>query len=404
MFRCVCQRSKSPTVLWVAFGVLLGLLLGWWLGSQRGVETHSTHSWAQLYDKVKPSVVVVEFDGPVGRVGTGFAVSAHEVVTARHLVVGAEAVRVRRADGGMWQAEVVGTDARTDLALLRIKGSMEPAHLGSSRTLKVGDPVVALGNPFGLGLSLSTGVVSQGARRLVPTANGPRVDFLQLSIPLNPGNSGGPVFDADGRVVGVLAGTHTQGQAIAFAVPVEVVHEDLEPLRRGEHISRAFLGLRASAYDGALVVDSVVPSGPADRAGIRPGDAISALAGAAMSTEADMFAQLDVLPGGRTIEVRLLRDGQLVVVDLALGDWAEQPVVIAGMTLRAAPGSGGEVMAVRPRSRSEASGVRVGDRVQRVNGLPVRAPIEVREALGRTPGAQLEIARDGAAVVVQLKR
>lgn len=396
------QPSKLPTTLWVAMGVLVGLSVGWWLGAQGGQRPHSMHSWATLYEQVNPSVLLIELDG--GRVGAGVAVGRHEIVTARHLVVGAQSVRVRRADGGEWQAEVVGTDARTDLALLTMTGELEPARLGRAQPMRVGDPVVALGNPFGLGLSLTTGVVAHGARRLVPTANGPRVDFVQLSIPLNPGNSGGPIFNADGEVVGVLAGTHTQGQAIAFAVPVEVVEEGLPALRQGQHISRAFLGLRASAYDGALVVDSVVPSGPADRAGIRPGDALSAVAGAPMSTESDLIAQLDELPGGRTIEVRLLRDGQLQLVDVPLGDWAEQPVVIAGMTLRAAPGSGGEVVAVRPRSRAEASGVEVGDRVQRVNGLPVRAPIEVREALTRSPVAQLEIARAGAAVVVQLQR
>jgi serine protease Do len=225
---------------------------------------------------------------------------------------------------------------------------------------------------------------------------------LQLAIPLNPGNSGGPIFDSEGQVVGVLSGTHTQGQAIAFAVPVEAVVAGLPALRDGARVSRAFLGIRTDVDNGALRVTSVIPSGPADRAGIRTGDLITALSGVSVATSIDLHERLDALTGGEMAAVRLLRDGQLVLLDVRLGDWAEQPIVVGGMTLRPRAGSGGEVVALRPRSRAERAGVQVGDRVLKVSGLPVQAPADVREFL--MGGAlQLVLAREGQSVAVQLE-
>ena len=384
--------------------VILGLGLGVGLGQvRRTPQSASPADWVQIFDQTAPTVLLVEASESPPRLGTGFAISDDEVLTARHLVMGAEQVQLRDATGRIWSARVLGTDARTDLALLKvIDGNLTPASLGQSRSLRVGAEVAAIGNPFGLGHSLSTGVVAHLDRRLEQSADGPRVDFVQLSIPLNPGNSGGPVFDTQGQVVAVLAGTHTQGQGIAFGVPVEVLLADLPALRTGTHISRAFLGLRAQPSEGGLLVADVVASSPADRAGILPGDALSAVAGESVITRTDLTALLDHLPGGETISVRLLRDGAVVVVDVVLGDWAEQPVVIGGMTLRSHPGSGGIVVAVRPRSRAERAGIVIGDTVRRVNGLPVRAPAEVRNALTGSPSAQVELARDNVALIVSI--
>jgi serine protease Do len=390
--------------LCVVIGVVIGVVLS---GSvNRSLGGHASHwpSYAETFEAVAPSVVEVRVD-PQGRLGTGFAVSESQVITARHIIVDATQIVVRDLNGIDHPATVVGTDARTDLALLAVQGgtSLLPATLGASVRMRVGDTVLAIGNPYGLGHSLSVGVVGHRARRLAADASdGPRVRFLQLAIPLNPGNSGGPIFDSEGQVVGVLSGTHTQGQAIAFAVPVEAVVAGLPALRDGARVSRAFLGIRTDVDNGALRVTSVIPSGPADRAGIRTGDLITALSGVSVATSIDLHERLDALTGGEMAAVRLLRDGQLVLLDVRLGDWAEQPIVVGGMTLRPRAGSGGEVVALRPRSRAERAGVQVGDRVLKVSGLPVQAPADVREFL--MGGAlQLVLAREGQSVAVQLE-
>jgi len=384
--------------------VALAVVAGWvWVDGWQPDEP-TWPSYAATFDAVAPSVVEVVITAPDGRIGTGFAVSPTEVVTARHIVIDAERIVIRALDDREHEATVVGTDARTDLALMRVvDGSLPPARLGKSADLRVGDTVLAVGNPYGLGHSVSVGVVGHRARRLsVDAADGPRVSFLQLSIPLNPGNSGGPIFDAEGQVIGVLSGTHTQGQAIAFAVPVEAVVAGLSALRAGAQVSRAFLGIRTEEQGRSLRVTSVIPSGPADRAGIRPGDILTAFDGQTVATSSQLFDGLDALPGGAVATVRIQRDGQLVILDVRLGDWAEQPIVVGGMTLRPRAGSGGEVVAVRPRSRAERAGVLVGDIVLTVSGLPVQAPADVRESL--VGGAvQLELARDGMSVAVKLE-
>lgn len=396
-------RVRAPTLVVGAVLLVIVTAFTTWTVTRPPPPEPVERGWAPIYDQVAASVLLVSLDMPEPRVGAAFAISATEAVTARHLVIGAKTVRLTDPTGKSLEAQVIGTDARTDVALLRVADGLQPVALGSSEVLRVGDVVLTIGNPFGLGHSLTTGVVAHRGRRLSAASSGPRVDFLQLSIPLNPGNSGGPVFDADGEVVGVLAGTHSQGQAIAFAVPIEAVLAGLAELRDGAQISRAFLGLKAEQEGEALVVSSVVASGPADRAGILPGDVLTAVAGEAVHTPDALGALMDRLPGGVPIAVRLLRDGQLQVADVVLGDWAEQPMAVAGMTLRAEPGAGGVVVAVRPRSRSERAGIQVGDVVRRVDGLPVQAPVDVQAALGRSERATLEIDRDGMTMTANLE-
>ena len=369
------------------------------MGAPAGWPDHSA-----VFERVAPGVVSVTVDGDGRRVGSGFAVSPTEVVTARHLIVDSRSVVVRDIGGWAGAAQVVGTDARTDLALLRIaEGQLHPAVMGSSDPLRVGQTVIAIGNPWGLGHSLSVGVVGHRGRRLSPDADeGPRVDFLQLALPLNPGNSGGPIFDQEGRVVGVLSGAHAQGQAIAFAVPIEALVESLDALRRGARVSRAYLGIGTRRVAGALVVSSVIPSSPADRAGLRPSDVLEAFAGVVVDSPEGLQALLDQRSGGERVPVQVLRDGASLSLWVPLSDWASQPVVVGGMTLRAAPGAGGEVVAVRPRSRAERAGVRVGDVVRSVNGAPARAPADVKDALTDGAPAQLGLLRAGSSVQLRL--
>lgn len=388
-------RLWLPLLVWVAVGVAVTC-------GRPHPEPPRWPSYADAFDAVAPGVVNVHLSSG-GRLGTGFVVSERDVVTAWHLVDGAEAVQVRDLDGQVRTARVVGTDARLDLALLRLEGEpLPPLSLGRSVDLRVGETVLAVGNPYGLGHTLSVGIVAHRGRQLAADA-APRVDFLQLSIPLNPGNSGGPVVDREGRVVGVLTGTHTTGQAIAFAVPVEVLQGALPALMRGERVSRAFLGVRTERVGDSVRVVSVIPSSPADRAGIRAGDALTAVDNEGIDSPEALQRVLDRLTGGESVSVRLLRDGQLVLADVTLADWAEQPMVVSGMTLRPRPGSGGDVVAVRPRSLAERAGVEVGDVVRAINGVPVHAPAEVKDALSNADVARLELVRDGVSLEVQLR-
>lgn len=360
-------------------------------------------SYADVFQRVVPTVMNVTVEAEPDRVGTGFAISGSEVVTARHLVLGAERVVIREVSGVERSAVVLGTDARTDLALLRTEGGgMIAAPLGTSERLRVGDTVVAIGNPYGLGHTLSVGVVGQRSR-LAPTSEGPRVAFLQLSMALNPGNSGGPVFGADGSVVAVLSGTHGTGQGIAFAVPIEALEATLPLLRAGEHVSRAFLGATVVSAGDVAVIEAIVPSSPADRAGIRVGDALVALGGVEIRSALALQDRLDVLRGGQTVAVRLLRDGVPTLLDVALADWAEQPVVAGGMTLEPRAGTGGVVVAIRPRSRAENAGIRVGDVIRGVDGSPARAPADVKDAVARGAALRLEVERGGVASSVRLE-
>jgi serine protease Do len=393
--------------IWVVVALVVGALLGAILHRASmpvapAEPPGHDQPFAEVFARVHDQVVDIGVESPEARVGAGVVVSPTEIVTARHLVFDTVGpISVKSASGSVQTAEVVGTDARTDLALLQVEGPMDPAQMGDSQTVRVGDRVAAVGNPFGLGHSLSTGVVGALHRKLDQGA-GPRVDFIQLSIPLNPGNSGGPIFALDGRVIGVLTGTHAQGQAIAFAVPAERVTESLPLLRTGRQVTRGFLGVRVEADGSAVRVTRVVPSSPADRAGLRPGDALTAFDETPLAEPRDLYDALDSLPGGARVSIRLRRDGQLQIVDVELADWAEQATVIAGMTLRPLPGSGGEVVAVRPRSRAHRAGVMVDDIVRTVNGLPMQAPADVKDTIPSDGTAQLELVRDGASVNVQL--
>jgi serine protease Do len=391
------SRAGGLAIAGVAIAVALAFVGG------RATAPHGWASYADTYRQVAPGVVGVSLDDPEPRIGSGFAVSPTQVVTARHLVVGAEEVAIHTFDGTVVTARVVGSDARTDLALVEASdGAFTPVVLGSSAELEVGDTVLAIGNPFGLGHSLAVGVVGNLDRRLADDANGPHTDFLQLTMPLNPGNSGGPVFDELGRVVAVLSGIHAQGQAIAFAIPVEALESTLPALQEGEQLSRAFLGARTETVDGGVAIASVTAGGPADHAGLRTGDRITSIDGAAVGSPDAFHAMLDHLAAGTDAQIGIVRDGTPQIIAVELSDWAEHPLVVAGMTLRPVAGAGGEVVAVRPQSRADRAGVHIGDIVHTVDGLPVQAPADVQEALGGRAHGLIEVVRDGQPVVVQL--
>lgn len=271
--------------------------------------------------------------------GSGFLVDpAGYVVTNHHVVAEADDVRVTLHDGESHRARLVGADPRTDLALLKIDaGRALPAvSFGDSSRIRAGDWVMAVGNPFGLGGTITAGIVSARGRDL---PGGALVDFLQIDAPINRGNSGGPAFDADGKVIGVNTAifSPTGGSVgIGFAIPSNVAGPVIAELRDKGRIERGWLGvsiqrvtptiaegLGLTEPKGALVA-SVIPAGPAAEAGLRAGDVIVAWGGEAIERFKDLPRRVGATAIGETIDVEILRGGETRRLRVTTGKMPER--------------------------------------------------------------------------------
>jgi len=263
--------------------------------------------------------------------GSGFVVDGDgTIITNAHVVEGADSVQVRFADNGDFiDADVKGVDVDTDIAVLKIdpskvSGGLTPIPLGDSSKLQVGDPVIAIGNPFGYSRTVTTGIVS-GLERDIQAPNGFQIDrVLQTDAPINPGNSGGPLLDTRGRVVGVNSQIATAGArgsiGIGFAVPADAVRSVLPRLKAGERIERAFIGLTSSADPrGGARVRDVTKGGPADQAGLSAaGDVIVGIDGRPVRDPGDVSAAVTRLKPGDSVRVTVRRGGDRRTVRVRL--------------------------------------------------------------------------------------
>jgi putative serine protease PepD len=287
----------------------------------------------QLYRRARTAVFVVEgapagVDWPEGppsegdgvATGTGFAVAGGRIVTNQHVVADAERVAVHLA-GRRVRARVVGSDAGTDLAILRLPPRrarrLAALPLGSSAGVRPGDTAVALGNPFGLRRTVTAGVVSAVGRRITAPDGSPIRDVIQTDAAINPGNSGGPLLDVEGRVIGVI--TQSRGDGLGFAVPVDTLRRVAPQLVRHGEVRRAYLGVTTSASGsgGARVLETA-PDGPADRAGLRPGDVIVSVAGRRVGGPAALAAEIERQRPGRRVPIELRRDSRTRSVTVTL--------------------------------------------------------------------------------------
>jgi len=278
-----------------------------------------------LYARVSPGVVsVITGAGS----GSGFVLDPDGfILTNDHVLEGERTVRVRFAEGAPVSARVVGTDAGSDLALLKIAPEgldLKPLALGSSRGLKVGQPAIAIGSPFGLEATLTTGVVSALGRTITAPNNFSIDSVVQTDAAINPGNSGGPLLDAAGRVIGVNAQIATNSGAndgVGFAIPIDTAKQVLPQLKDGEEIERAYLGVSTGdpqTGTGALVA-RVVADGPAGDAGLRPGDRIVAIGDRSIDRSTAVSAEVGQREPGDQIKLRIRRGDDERTLTVKLG-------------------------------------------------------------------------------------
>jgi serine protease Do len=274
--------------------------------------------------------------------GSGFIVSPDGyILTNNHVVEKADEVTVTLLDKEEFKAKVVGTDPKIDIALIKIDAKKKLAHvpLGDSDRLEVGEWVLAIGNPFGLGHTVTAGIVGAKGRII---GSGPYDDFIQTDASINPGNSGGPLFNLKGEVVGINTAIIQGGQGIGFATPIQLAKSVLDQLKEKGKVTRGWLGvyiqpltpdaaenLGISGRRGALVSD-VTSGGPAEKAGIRSGDVIVGFNGKEIRDEHELPQAVASTKPGKTVDVRLLRDGKETTVAVTIAEMAGEPGKPAG--------------------------------------------------------------------------
>ena len=328
------------------------------------------------------------------------------VLTSRHVIVGADDVRVELADGRSFRGVVVARDTWLDVALIRLRGAsgLPIAVLGSSASAKVGDPVLAIGNPFGLGPSVTRGILSAKDRSI---DDGPSEIYLQTDAAVNPGNSGGPLLDAAGLVIGINAAVLDHGQGLSFAVPIDDVRASLTELLAKGRIARGHAGITYQAIDAPLsralslrgqegvIVTEIDAGGPSARAGVREGDVISTIDGHPIARASDLAHALGRRRPGDVVRFGIQRQGRMRTTGVLLDrlpsddDARHEPSArdrekASGLGLRAsdADGGGARVEAVDPDKRS-ADDLRPGDVVVEVNRRPVKSASELTRELAR---------------------
>jgi S1-C subfamily serine protease len=302
----------------------------------------------EIYDRAADAVVEISAGSAGGQAqGSGFVYdrSGH-IVTNQHVVGSGGSVTVRFSDGSQHRAELVGTDPSTDLAVIRVdapESLLTPLALGDSAEVDVGDDVVALGSPFGLEGTVTSGIVSALHRQMTAPNNFTITDSIQTDAAINHGNSGGPLLDRRGRVIGVNAQIESESggnDGVGFAIPSNTVRSIVSQLIETGEVDHAYLGIEMLAVPDGLAVTRVVPGTPADEAGIEPatgtntvdgqeiptgGDVIVEFDGRAVSTSAELQSAVDGKQPGDKVSVTVLRSGERRTIEVTLGTRPERP-------------------------------------------------------------------------------
>lgn len=371
---------------------------------------------------------------PVTSQGSGFIISPEgKIVTNFHVVRNAKEVTVVTNDGNEYRAKVVGSDEKTDVALVQIdeKGRTFPTVSFARQDIRVGDWVLAVGNPFGLGGSVTAGIISARGREI---GAGPYDDFLQIDAPINRGNSGGPTFNLAGEVVGVNTAIFSPSGGsvgIGFAIPTSTVEWVIAQLEKNGEVVRGWLGVQIQPINrdiadglglrdarGALVSEPQ-PNSPAAKAGIKSGDAILAVEGKSVRNPRDLARTIAGYEPGATVKVTILRGGKEQVVDVVLGKLPNDPrradarsdsgdedgapsTSLADLGMMVAPASevgqgdrGVAVVRVDPNGAAANRGIAVGDVILDIQGKSVATARDVMNAIreARADGRRTVLAR-----------
>ena len=340
--------------------------------------------------------------------GSGFFISADGyVVTNNHVVANAKTVTVTTNEGKTLDANVIGTDPKTDLALLKVTEKGDYPYVSFAKeTPRVGDWVVAIGNPYGLGGTVTAGIISAEGRDI---GNGPYDNFLQIDAPINKGNSGGPTFNLKGEVVGVNTAIYSPSGGsvgLAFAIPASTVDSVVDSLEHGGVVKRGYLGvmiqpvsqdiaegLGLKAAGGALV-DQAEPGTPAAEAGLKSGDVITKLNAQSINDAADLTRHVASLKPGDKVEISYLRDGMEKTVSLTLASQKDERTAKADVSqsdgapllgVQLAPAKqvagagdlGVVIVNVDPNGLAASKGLSDGDVILEVSGKTVSQPDEV---------------------------
>jgi serine protease Do len=254
--------------------------------------------------------------------GSGFIIDPSGlIVTNNHVVGHADKIVVSMTDGKQYPAQVIGSDELTDVALIKVSapGPLPYVSWGDSRQVEVGDWVLAAGNPFGLGGSVTAGIISARGRDL---GAGPFDNFLQLDAPINPGNSGGPIFSMDGQVIAIstaIVSPSGGSVGIGFATPSELLTPIVNQLRGGGHIERGWLGVSVEDSNDGVTVAGLERSSPAARAGIRQGDMILAVNGEHIEGSRGLIRMVAAVPPGKDVNLSIRRQGRDIDVSVTVG-------------------------------------------------------------------------------------
>ena len=361
------------------------------------------------------------FGGPTPRgpqrqrsLGSGFIIDKDgSILTNNHVVENASKIVVKLSDDQEYEAKIIGRDAKTDVAVIKInaKSALSAASFGDSDQLEVGEWVVAIGNPFGLDSTVTSGIVSAKGRHI---GQGPYDNFIQTDASINPGNSGGPLINLRGEIVGINTAIFSRtggNMGIGFAIPINLVKELLPQLRGKGKVTRGFLGvliqkvtpeiaesLGLDKAQGALVAN-VSKDGPADKAGVKVGDVIVEFDGNAVKDSGDLPIIVARTPVDKKVRMKVVRDKKEIALGVAVGELKDEEVVASapekgelGMTVqRLTPqmaeslglekSEGVVVSAVEPGSAADDAGIRRGDVLMEIDRRPIRNLDEYRKSV-----------------------
>ncbi len=371
-------------------------------------------------------------DTPSASLGSGFIISNDGyILTNAHVVDGANVVTVKLTDKREFRAKVVGTDKQSDVAVLKISASNLPTvKIGDPNQSKVGQWVVAIGSPYGFDNTVTSGIISAKARSL-PNEN--YTPFIQTDVPVNPGNSGGPLFNLQGQVIGINSMIYSQTggfQGLSFAIPIDEAMRVKDELVKTGHVSRGRLGVAVQGVNQTLadsfglqkpvgaLVSSVDPGGPAAKAGLQAGDVILAVNGTPVNDSTDLPSQIAGMKPGTKATLDVWRDKSKKQLTVTLGSVSDKKLADKGGATSEQGRLGVAVRPLTPQERSGTSlshgllvqqssgaaasaGIQPGDVILAVNGRPVTSVEQLREVIAKAGNSvALLIQRDNAQIFV----